>query len=358
MYLALIVYASLYPFIGWRAMPSSPWTFLVVPASRYWTWFDVVSNLLGYVPFGTLVFGALVRTGRSTGFALAASTLAGAVLSLLMEFLQNFLPQRIPSNIDLSLNAAGSLTGALIGLLMHVTGVVERWQRVRDRWFIGKSAGGIALLLLWPVGLLFPPPVPLGLGQIWSALQQLALTAVEGTPVEGWWEDWSNTYGFASVDSLSPGAEWTITVLGLVAPCLVAFTIAPVGWRRLSLVIGAALLGFAATTLSTALNFGPDHALAWRTSPAIPGFVAGVAVASALAIVPMRVAAGLGLVVLTVLAAMVAQAPADPYYAESLQAWEQGRFIRFHGVALWVGRVWPYAAAIYLLTRIGARDAD
>ena len=52
----------------------------------------------------------------------------------------------------------------------------------------------------------------------------------------------------------------------------------------------------------------------------------------------------------------VAQAPADPYFAQSLQAWEQGRFIRFYGVARWVGWLWPYAAIVYLLARLGARD--
>ena len=61
---------------------------------------------------------------------------------------------------------------------------------------------------------------------------------------------------------------------------------------------------------------------------------------------------------LTALVVLVAQAPADPYFAESLQAWEQGRFIRFHGAAQWVGWLWPYAALVYLLVRVGARDDD
>ena len=64
---------------------------------------------------------------------------------------------------------------------------------------------------------------------------------------------------------------------------------------------------------------------------------------------------GLGLVVLTALVMLVAQAPADPYYAASLQGWEQGRFIRFHGVAQWVGWLWPYVAMAWLLARLAAR---
>ena len=62
-YAALIVYASLYPFSGWRVPGVTPWHFLLLPWSRWWTAFDLISNLLGYMPLGALVFGALVRTG-------------------------------------------------------------------------------------------------------------------------------------------------------------------------------------------------------------------------------------------------------------------------------------------------------
>ena len=64
--------------------------------------------------------------------------------------------------------------------------------------------------------------------------------------------------------------------------------------------------------------------------------------------------AGLALMVLTGLVMLVAEAPADPYFALSLQAWEQGRFVRFHGLAQWIGWLWPYAAMLWLLTRLGA----
>jgi hypothetical protein len=68
--------------------------------------------------------------------------------------------------------------------------------------------------------------------------------------------------------------------------------------------------------------------------------------------------AGLGLVVLTGLVVGVAPAPADPYFAQSLQAWEQGRFVRFHGLAQWVGWLWPYAAMSWLLSRLGTRPGE
>ena len=121
-------------------------------------------------------------------------------------------------------------------------------------------------------------------------------------------------------------------------------------------MLGAALIGVATTTLSTALNFGPTHALAWTTQQALEALGIGTGAALLLSVVPRRVAAGFGLIALTALVMLVAQAPADSYFAQSLQGWEQGRFIRFHGAAQWVGWCWPYAALIYLLVRLAARD--
>ncbi len=45
---ALIVYASLYPFEGWRVQGVGLLDFLGAPWPQYWTGFDLVSNLLGY----------------------------------------------------------------------------------------------------------------------------------------------------------------------------------------------------------------------------------------------------------------------------------------------------------------------
>ena len=360
LYAALIVYASLYPFIGWRVPGVPLLSFLAAPWPQWWTWFDLVSNLLGYLPLGALLFGALVRTGARTGPALALAAGGGTMLSFGLEFTQNFLPQRVASNVDLGLNALGTLIGVVLAWLIHRRGGIERWQIARDRWFIGHSAGGLALLLLWPVGLLFPLPVPLGMGQVLGHLLQGIAALVEGTQVDAWFAQWFEAWGEAAAqrDALAPAGEFALVALGLLAPCLVAFSVSRAGWRRIVLVLGAAALGCAATTLSTALNFGPEHALAWNTPRVLAAMITAAVLAMLFSTVPRRAAAGLGLIALTALVTLVAQAPSDPYFADSLQAWEQGRFIRFHGAARWVGWFWPYVAIVYLLARIGARDAE
>lgn len=354
LYAGLIAYASLYPFVPWRMPGVSPLGFLMLPWPRYWTAFDLVSNLIGYIPLGALVFGALVRSGGRAGPAFLQALVSGSALSLTMELLQNFLPHRVASNVDLGTNVLGTLIGAAIGWCIRRQGLVERWQTARDRWFIGRSAGGLALLLSWPVGLLFPLPVPLGQGQVLVRLQEGLARLLAGTLVAPWFDPWATTD--ANRSGLSPGGEFALIALGLLAPCLVAFTVSNAGWRRIALVVGASLLGCLVTTLSTALNFGPDHLLAWGTPQAVEALAFGALAAVLVSPLPRRAAAVLGLVTLTAMLVFVTQAPSDPFFAQSLQAWEQGRFIRFYGLARWVGWLWPYAAIVYLLTRLVAGD--
>ena len=354
LYAALIVYASLYPFSGWQEAREPLLAFVGLPWPRWWTEFDLVANLLGYLPLGALVCLAHVRMGGRPAVAFALAVGAGLLLSGSMEGVQNFLPQRVPSNVDLVLNTLGAAVGAGLGLAAHSVGAVRRWQSWRDRWFVQRSAGGLALLMLWPVGLLFPTPVVLGLGQVLGRVQENLATLLQGAPLAEGLQD--VLAAEPRLNPLSPAAELTAVALGLLAPCLVAFAVARPGWRRLVLVAGTAVVGFVVTTLSTALNFGPQHALAWSTGPAMLAFGFGMLLAAALLAVPARVCAGLGLVALTALVVLLAQAPTDPYFSQSLQAWEQGRFIRFHGAAQWVGWLWPYAALAYLLARVGASD--
>jgi hypothetical protein len=194
----------------------------------------------------------------------------------------------------------------------------------------------------------------LGLGQVADELRGWIEAALSDTP----WADaaapWLETAPASG--ALAPATEGLAIALGLLAPCLVAFAVTRGGVRRGLVVVGAAALALTATTLSTALNFGPQNALTWLTPVTLPALAFGAVLALLIAPLRSRLAAGLGLVVLSAHVGLVAQAPSDPYFAASLHAWEQGRFIRFHGLARWIGWVWPYLAMLWLLVRLGTRD--
>jgi hypothetical protein len=60
-YLLLIVYASLYPLTGWRDSGGNPLDFLGAAWPRYYTGFDLATNIAAYLPFGFLCAAALRR---------------------------------------------------------------------------------------------------------------------------------------------------------------------------------------------------------------------------------------------------------------------------------------------------------
>jgi len=353
---ALIVYASGFPFSGWRwPGGAAVWELAVLRWPRYFIPFDILSNLGAYAPLGLLLALAALRHGAPRLGALAGATLGAAALSYAMEVGQHLLPQRVPSLLDWALNSGGALLGALLALALQALGLLARWQRARERWLERGNGGALALLVLWPVALLFPAPLPLGLGQVGEVLRSGLAELLEDVPwaePAALWLQWSGE----RAPGLTPLGEGLAVALGLLAPCLLAYAAARPGWRRVGLALGALALGVGGTTLSTVLNFGPDHALAWRTPTTTLALGLGLALALAGIALSARLAGALGLVALTGLVALVHQAPTDPYFAQSLQGWEQGRFVRFHGLAQWVGWLWPYAAMAWLLARVGRAD--
>jgi VanZ family protein len=349
-YLLLVAYASLYGVGGWQwPAVQTPLNLIALPWPKHHSAFDDWSNLIGYAPLGALLFAAVARNEGATWKALAAGVAVPALLSYALEVAQSFVPGRVPSLRDWTLNAAGALAGTLVAAAARAGGLFDRWQRVRERWFRRDSGPAIALLVLWPVGLLFPSPVPLGLGQVFQELRLLVETAVAGTPWAGDVQDW---LGPAPSSPLNAAREAFAIALGMLVPGLLGSAATQAGWRRVTLAIGAAVVALVAMTLSTALNFGPDHALAWLTPVTLPAIGAATVLTVLLAPAPPRFSAALGLMAITALVAVVAEAPADPYYAASLQGWEQGRFIRFHGLAQWVGWLWPYLAMAWLIKRL------
>ena len=352
-YAALIVFASLFPFMGWRAQGIPPWVFLLAPLPPpYWTGFDVVTNVVGYGPLGFLLALALLRTGRGwVAVPLALALLAGTMLSLSLEFLQIYLPQRVPSNLDLALNAAGALLGALSAALLERLGAIDRWSRFRARWFAHDARGALVLLALWPWALLFPAAEPFGLGQVLERLEAALGELLADTPFLAWLP-----VREAPLQPLSPVAELLCVALGLLVPCLLAFSMVRHRGRRVVLVLGIALVGIAATALSAALSYGPTHAWAWLGMPVRAGIWLGMVLAALMIALPQRVCAVLLLVLLTVHLALLNDAPASAYFAQTLLVWEQGRFIRFYGLGQWLGWLWPYATLVYVLLRASRRS--
>ena len=283
--------------------------------------------------------------------ALVGATLAGAALSLVMEALQTYLPARVPSNVDFGLNAAGALSGALLAVGLEWGGAVARWTRLRDRWFIEDSRGALVLLALWPFALLFPASVPLGLGQVFERLEGALAEWLEGTPFLEWLP-----VRDLELQPLAPGAEFMSVALGALVPCLLAFSVTRSLGRRVALAVLLVAVGVGATALSTALSWGPVHAWAWLGLPVRLGLIFGLILALALTPLTRRACVSLAMLAVVIHLSLLNPVPASAYFVQTLQAWEQGRFIRFNGLAQWLGWLWPYAVVVYALARVSRAE--
>lgn len=89
---------------------------LGLPDDQHLSASDVTVNLLGFVPFGFLVYLRLVAAGKSSAWrSFFFTTAVGFGASLAIELTQVWLPGRDSSLLDLTTNTLGSAIGAAMG---------------------------------------------------------------------------------------------------------------------------------------------------------------------------------------------------------------------------------------------------
>ena len=345
-YAGLIMYASLYPFAPWQSNGLPWWGFVSHAWPRYWTRFDITANLLGYMPLGFLI--ALVALRSPSKLWSRLSVLLGLALCALLSFgveaLQNWLPQRVPSNVDWALNALGGMLGALLAWGMGKLGMLDAWSRVRRDWFMPYAPETIVLLLLWPWALLYPQPVPFGLGQVQERIENWLAQWLAGTPFAEWLP--LRTIEF------QPMLQWQITLvvaLGIALPCLLAFAAMPAWRRRVALAVVVSGVGVLASALGNALGLGPAYAWAWLWTPVQQGLLAGAVLMLLATALPRWLCHLLAVAALLVQLYLVNGAAVSAYFGLELEEWLPGRFIRFYGLTQWIGWLWPYAVLLYLV---------
>jgi hypothetical protein len=112
----------------------------------------------------------------------------------------------------------------------------------------------------------------------------------------------------------------------------------------------AAALGV--TTLSNGLSFGPEHATVWLHEQTLWGLWVGVAAGALLLPTARRLCWVLAFLLLVPELLLLGIMAPDPYFTQTLSIWERGQFIRFYGATQWLGRLWPYAALILIISNI------
>ncbi|CAN5211007.1 VanZ family protein [soil metagenome] len=353
-YVLLIGYASLYPFSGWHQSGVSAFDYLWLPFAHYWTWFDVLTNVLAYIPFGVLMVFAVYPALRREKAALCAVA-AGLLLSASMEAMQTFLPNRVPSKLDLLTNITGTAIGALAGLgLSRAFLEQSRLLLMRRRWFLHHAGRGLIVLALWPLAQIYPQGYLFGHGQIMPILSDW-LSAWSAVPID-------LSMFFRSETELSAKQYWLsetlISTCGLTGAVMTMLCLmrprAPRGILMLVLV-GASLLS---KSLSSALLFGPENAFAWLTPGAQGGLLLGLVMLTGLIHAPAS--AQRQVAALTLLMSLIAvnAVPANPYFISTLQTWVQGKFLNFNGAAQFLSLAWPFFALWYLMRAFNRKQSQ
>jgi len=338
-YLVLVVYASLYPLSGWRDNGLSPFAFVVASPPRHVIAFDVVANLIGYVPYGFLCVFAVHP--RLQGWrSLAAAAMSGALLSLCLEATQSFLPARFASNLDVLCNLGGTLAGGLLALCLAPwllgTGPLKR---LRAKAFVSGATAdvGLVLLALWLFTQLNPAMLLFGAGDLRDLL-----AAPGGAP--------HAPELFVSVEALTSAAN-------LVAAALLLSAIIAPEVRARPMVVALVLVALTVKTVAFAILLRAEHVLAWLTPGAWQGLIAGLATALAAVALPRAARLVLAAMLLMAATVLVNLAPPNPYLAASLTVWQQGHFLNFNGLTRLVSSIWPFAALGYLTWLASRRGA-
>lgn len=348
-YALLLLYSGLSPWRGWRDLGVAPLAYLTAPVPRHLTTFDLIVNILGYLPLGALVVLALHPRTRGA-IAVLMAVVAGALLSGTIEALQTFLPSRVPSNIDLATNTLGALAGGLLAA-PFASSLIDRGRLadLRLRWFERRPSALLLLVSLWPLAQISPEPMLFGSGDLREALGD-AVSALGGS--------------WPSLDPVGFGpAEFVLAEAFVVSAALLAVGLAFAsamrsGAPRAALLFALLLAALAVKTLAHGTLFGPERAFAWLTPGAYGGLAIGMLALLAGSAGPVHWRPRFALLALAAAVVAVNVVPVNPYFLVNMQEWRQGVFLNFNQLASWLSTLWPYALGLVLLAHAaGARSA-
>lgn len=317
-WLLLLAYASLYPFLPLRLpAPDAFREAFAIP--RHLMRSDVVFNVLAYVPFGTLacLFYRQQRARRPIGRAIGMA----AIFSAAMEVAQLFIPNRVTSVVDVMANALGATLGALVFADPVYSLATRRLGELREALFIEGAWGdaGLVLLMLWLLAQLNPALPFFGAGNIGEHSELMLVQ---------WFAVGMGICGFGLfVSSLLRAGGSLRTTLVLLSIAL---------WLKF---------------LSTSFMLQPNFTAEWVSAGRVAAIVGGVAAMFPLRRLArlVRIYVGLLLILAGAMIAKIFGAYSPLEELLRLFRWPHGQLASFATLTRFIHELWPVAAVVFLV---------
>jgi VanZ family protein len=332
-YAFLIVYASLSPFTNWQEQGLEFAAVLRSPLVQTYSWFDAVSNLVAYFPFG-LLLGMALRARLGATLSVLFASIIGLLLSGSMEYLQLYLPNRTSSNMDLITNGLGCLVGALLAISI----VPRAWFSWLTHWHSqlfrrGHDVDfGLALVFLWMFGQ-SNPSLPM-LGNVF--ITHLAQQPFAPLPLEPL--DWLESVAVA-LNFLMLGGLF-LTLLRERRHAVAAL---------MTTLCSIALIKF----MTAAMLLKSWALLLWLNSEALLGIAIGVILLMGLGTISRR-KLNLPVASITVLYLILTNFILDdvaPSAAMPLYQWRYGHLLNYNGLSDTISLIFPLLLLFYVWRR-------
>jgi VanZ family protein len=323
-YLCLVSYASLTPFNFSFGSHLVPWLWVSAPIPKYIPTFDVLSNIIGYLPFGFLmIFSLYPQSIKWRAFLVCL--LMGSIFSGILESLQTYLPTRIPSNIDWVLNIIGVVIGSLFALPLSPQWLSgNKAERIRESIF-GHHQEFFLMMVLCLFAQIFPQNAWLGMGDL----------GLSFTRISPYWtlplSNVSQEILITSIATLGLGSFFLFGMKKEAAPL-----------KIISLFI---LVMLVLKFLVSQFQFG---SASWWSASIIIGMIIGYILTFLAQLFSRNILWGISLFNLCSLIILVNVLPHNPYFFDVLEQLPQGKMMHFNGLFEWISIVWPFLAIAIL----------
>ncbi|MEI7531293.1 MAG: VanZ family protein [Betaproteobacteria bacterium] len=326
----LIAFVSLTPFDIDTKDSAQLLDWITAPIPRYIPLFDVVMNILGYIPLGfILVFAAYPRYRKWQ--ALLFSLLVSVLFSGILESAQTYLMTRISSSVDWYANILGALIGGLFALPLSpalLSGNVA--ERVRHSIFGGQQRFFL-LFLLFPWAQIYPQNAWMGMGDL--GLKVTRISPYWSLPIKNFSQEIFATF-LATI------------IVGTVF--LYATQVKKVQIQILSLLF-VATIGI--KIFISYFQLGLFEAMNVISVSSYLGLLLGVVILLSvrkLTKETQRLIAIYGLILLVIVVNIM---PLNPFFLSHHQMLPQGRITHFNVLFQWLSWIWPIWAILCLMQK-------